>query len=106
MRPSTWPIGDCLSLRLQEGISGEALDESGDLVLTSAVCDLGEGRDSVRECLLAAGAVLGILNTSSHPRKEVMDMSGVPKVRPFECSLHGICQYPRTACNTTYLICI
>lgn len=34
--------------------------------------DLGEGRRSGCERLRAVGAVLGILNTSSHPRKEVM----------------------------------
>ena len=46
------------------------------------MCDLGEGRDSACGRLLAARAALGILNTSSHPQKEAMDMSSVPGVGP------------------------
>lgn len=44
------------------------------------MCNLEGGRDSVCAHLLAAGAVLGILNTSSHPQREATDRSSPVKV--------------------------
>ena len=98
--------GDCLSWRLRRGLSGQAAyGDSGDPVLTSACVTLGRQR-------LSPWMPPGRQYCSRHFKHITSPSDGrsgreqSPQSQAIDCFLHGFCQYLRTACSISCLICI